>query len=168
MVKKAALCLFLLISATCFAQKVKLKNNVILIDDVAWLNYQDCGTFDETCSILNKNNEEVIFMKWISVDGAEPMTKSNPQGTLRYVEVKFLGYNQMFEIAKSQKAIIALLYNSKVVTESGELDQDKAAILVEKYGSEFSTRLNGPAPTNTIIIKESPQARPGVNINIGR
>ena len=168
--KVVATVLFLSISLFGYSQKVKLKKGEVLVDDVVWMNYLECGSFDSTCSLLNKNKEEIIFFKFINIDGAEPSTPSNPHGTLNYVEVKFLGFNKSFEIRKTQKDIIQLLYNSKVLTESGELDQDKAAILVEKYGTEFSNRLNRSSntnTTNTIIIKED-TPRNGVNINLGR
>jgi hypothetical protein len=160
--------LFLSISLFGFSQKVKLKKGEVLVDDVVWMNYQECGSFDSTCSLLNKNKEEIIFFKFINLEGVEPSTPSNPRGTLNYVEVKFLGFNKGFEIRKTQKDIIQLLYNSKVLTESGELDQEKAAILVEKYGTEFSNRLNRTSNNNTTIIIKEDTPRNGVNINLGR
>ena len=63
--------------------------------------------------------------------------------------------------------VFQLLFNAKVVNEKGELDEEKAATLVEKYGTEFSDRLNrNNNSSQTIIIKEEPKS--GVNINIGR
>jgi hypothetical protein len=158
----------LLISFVGFSQKIKLKDNTVLVDEVAWLKYQDCGAFDKTCSLLSMNNEELIFFKFVNLEGVEPKSASNPKGTLGYVEVKFLGFNKLFEIQKMQKGIIQLLFNSKVVNEKGELDEEKAATLVEKYGTEFSDRLNRSTNSSqTIIIKEEPR-KSGVNINIGR
>jgi hypothetical protein len=166
---KKLVLLLLLITFSGFSQKVKLKKGEILIDDVVWMNYQDCGAFDTTCSILNKNKDEVIFFKWVKVKGGEPRTSSNPDGDLIYIEVKFLGFNKFFEIKKTQKDIITMLYNGKVINSEGELDEDKAARMVEKYGTEFSNRLNqsNNNSTQTIIIKEE-RPRNGININLGR
>lgn len=150
-----------------FSQKIKLKDNVVLVDEQPWLKYQDCGSFDKTCSLLNMNNEELIFFKFFNIERGAPTSASNPKGFLTYVEIKFLGFNKSFEIQKTQKGIIQLLFNAKVINEKGELDQEKAAILVEKFGTEFSDNLNRGNATQTIIIKEEPQ-RSGVNINIGR
>ena len=133
--------LFLSFSLLGFSQKVKLKKGEVLVDDALWLKYQDCGTFDSTCSLLNKENEEIIFFKFISVKGAEPRTQSNPDGTLRYVEISFLGEKKKIELKKTQKDCIELLYNSKVVNEDGTLNTEKVDRLVEKYGKEFSDRL---------------------------
>lgn len=132
--------LFFGISFSGFAQKVKLKKGDILIDEVIWLKYQDCGGFDKTCSLLDNNNEEIVFLNWVTVPGAEPITKSNPQGNLIYVEIKFLGLKKSFELQKSQKDIIKLLYNSKVINEDLTVNEEKAEAMVEKYGTEFSIR----------------------------
>ena len=166
--KKIITILVLLVSFLSFSQEIKLKKGEVLVDGISWLYYQDCGTFSETCSLLDKNKEEIIFFKWIKVPDGEPRTPSNPQGNLTYVEVKFLGLNQVFEIQKTQKNIILLLYNSKVVKDDLTLDEEKVSRLIEKYGSEFSDRLNRTTNnTNTIIIKEEPR-RSGININLGR
>jgi hypothetical protein len=132
--------LFLAVSFFGFSQKVKLKKGEVLIDEVVWLNYQDCGTFDKTCSLLNKDKEEIVFFNWVTVPGAQPRTQSNPQGNLVYVEIKFLGLNKVFEIQKTQKDIVQLLYNSKVINEDLTINEEKASTLVEKYGKEFSVR----------------------------
>lgn len=164
--KKLIFILTLFVSFFGISQEIKLKKGEVLVDGAVWMKYQDCGAFDRTCSLLNLNNEELIFFKFINIEGVVPMTSSNPKGNLAYVEVKFLGFNKSFEIQKTQKNIIELLFNSKVIDSDGVLNQEKAAILVEKYGNEFSVRLNKKENTNTIIIKEEPR-KPGININIG-
>lgn len=136
-----ALILFSFFSLSCFSQKIKLKKGEVLVDEVVWLKYQDCGAFQSTCSLLNKENEEIIFFKFISVKGAEPRTQANPEGTLRYVEISFLGEKKKIEVQKTQKDCIELLYNAKVVNEDGTLNSEKVERLVEKYGKEFSDRL---------------------------
>lgn len=157
--------LLLAVSFLGFSQKVKLKKGEVFVDDTVWLKYNECGSFDSTCSLLSKSGEEILFFKFISVDGAEPRIPSNPQGTLRYVEISFLGLNKKIELKKTQKDCIELLYNSKVVNEDGTLNPEKVDRLVEKHGTEFSDRLNGNS--TTIIVKEEPR-RNGVNINLGR
>lgn len=139
--KKVFTILFLTMTLLSFSQKIKLKKGDVLVDEAVWLKYQDCGSFQSTCSLLTKENEEIVFFKFISVKGAEPMTKSNPDGTLRYVEISFLGEKKKIEVQKSQKDCIELLYNAKVVNEDGTLNSEKVDRLVEKYGKEFSDRL---------------------------
>ncbi|MEC4048227.1 hypothetical protein OX284_002200 [Flavobacterium sp. SUN046] len=168
--RKAITLIILVISFLGYSQKIKLKKGEVLVDDVAWLNYQECGSFDNTCSLLNKNNDELVFFKWINVPGAEPMTQYNKDGTLRYVEIVFVGAQMKIELQKTQKDCIELLYNGKVVNEDGTLNMDKVSRMVEKYGTPFSDRLNRSSNSpGTIIINnnQSPQ-RSGVNINLGR
>ena len=165
--KRIVLIIAMFVSFCAFSQEVKLKKGEVLIDGNAWLKYQDCGGFDSTCSLLTKEGEEIIFFKWIKVAGAEPKTQSNPQGNLTYVEVSFLGLNKKFEIQKTQKNIIEIIYNGKVINEDGTLNEEKVNRVVEKYGTEFSDRLNA-GKANTIIIRDEPSRGSGVNINIGR
>jgi hypothetical protein len=166
--KKIFFLIITFLSLLGYSQEVKLKKGDVIVDDVVWMKYQDCGTFDRTCSLLNLNNEELIFFKFINIEGALPPSSANSKGTLSYVEVKFLGYNKFFEIQKRQKSIIELLYNSKVVNTDGTLNQEKALILVEKYGTEFSDRLNKNQGNQTIIIQQPEPQRSGININLGR
>ncbi|HEU0136397.1 MAG TPA: hypothetical protein VFQ50_03835 [Flavobacterium sp.] len=168
--KKAALLFIVLISTCCYSQKVSLKKGEILIDEIAWMKYTECGAFDSTCSVINMNGDEVIFMKLIKIPGAEPITNYNRDGSLTFKEVKFLGFNTMVEFeGTTDKKILALIYNAKLIDEKGELDDEKVQRFVEKHGTPVSDRRgNTSTNTNTIIIKESPEPRRGVNINIGR
>ena len=130
-----------MISVFSFAQDVKLKKGDVIIDDVIWMKYKECGTFDSTCSLSNKNNEELIFFKFYNIKNAVPSTQNNPQGMFNYVEIKFLGLNKSFEIQKRQKGIIEILYNAKVLNQDGTLNPDNVSKVVEKYGSELSKEL---------------------------
>jgi uncharacterized Zn ribbon protein len=166
--KRVALLFLVLFSTYCYSQKISLKKGDILVDEVAWMKYTECGTFDSTCSILNMNGDEIIFIKQIKIPGAEPMTKSNPEGTLHFKEVKFLGLDALVEFEHTtDKKILALIYNAKLINEKGEVDEEKVQRFVEKHGTPVSDR-RGNTNTNTIIIQESPAPRRGVNINIGR
>lgn len=133
--------MLLVVCSTGFAQKIKFKKGSLLIDDTEWLKYTDCGTFDEACSLLNLNGEEIIFIKTIGVPDGLPRTQANPKGNLVYKQISFLGLDKKIELDKTDKAIIEILYNSKVVV-NGKLDPEKVNLLVEKYGTEFSDRLN--------------------------
>jgi len=158
----------LLLTFTANAQKVKLKKGSVLIDKVEWLTYTDCGSFDPVCSLYNADGDEIIFLKWISVPGEEPVTSSNTDGSLDYVEVVFLGKDKKYEVQKRQKNIILDLYKGKVINEDGTINETKVDRLIEKYGTEFSDRLNGTK--NTIIIQENSGKKSsgsGLNIKIG-
>jgi len=132
--------LLFVIALPGFSQKVKLKNGDVLIDEVVWLKYRDCGNFDKGCSLLDKNNEEIVYLNWITVSDEELITNGNARGKLTYVEVKFLKLKKSFEIQKTQKDIIKMLYNSKVINEDLTVNKEKVELMVEKYGKEFSIR----------------------------
>jgi Ni,Fe-hydrogenase I small subunit len=155
--------LFLLVSLISSSQKIKLKDEVVLVDDVAWLKYDGCTGFKyQTCSLINNNNDEIIFFKFI-VRGTDNMV-FNKGGDPNYYVVSFLGLNKKLEIRELTKDIIKIIYNAKVVNADGTLNEEKVDRLVEKYGSSFSSEVTN---TNTIIIKEEPRGS-GININIGR
>jgi hypothetical protein len=162
--------LVLFISVLSFSQDVKLKKGEIIVDDKVWLNYDGCGGFSASCSLMfSSNKEEIIYMNFVKVPGVEPITNYNKTGDLTYIEVKFLGINRSIELDMTFKKSITIIYNSKCINADGTFDEDKVQRLIEKYGTPFSDRLNKTTTTNTntIIIKEEPK-RSGVNINIGR
>ncbi len=167
--KNIFLVLLLIVSFLGFSQDIKLKKGEVLVDDKAWLNYDGCGGFSQSCSLMmTSNKEEIIYMNLVIVPGVEPITNYNKTGDLKYIEVKFLGLNKIIELDLTFKKAISIIYNSKCVNADGTFDEEKVERLVEKYGTPFSDRLNKTTNnTNTIIIKEEPR-RSGVNINIGR
>lgn len=154
----------LLLAFSANAQKVKLKKGSVLIDKVEWLTYTDCDGFDPVCSLYNADGDEIIFLKWIDVPGVEPRTTTNKDGSLNYVEIIFLGEDKKYEAQKTQKQIIRDLYKAKVVKIDGTLDIEKVNRLIEKFGTEFSDRLNNS--DTTIIIKEKTNESSGSGINI--
>ena len=163
------LCL-LTISLLGFSQKVKLKKGDILVDDVVWLKYEGCGGFDSTCSISNLAGDEIIFMNFVRINGAGPVTKSGAQFDLTYYEVKFLGMNAVTEFEnETARKILELIYKGGLVQADGTLDEEKVERMVEKYGTPVSTRLNrGNNSNNTIIIKEEPRSGSGINVHLGK
>ena len=160
----------MILTITSFSQDIKLKKGEVLVDEKVWLNYDGCGGFSNTCSLMiSSNKEEIIYMNFIKIPGVEPITNYNKTGHLTYIDVKFLGLNRSIELDVTFKKAISIIYNSKCVNEDGTFDDDKVQRLIEKYGTPFSDRLNKTTTNNnnTIIIKEEPK-RSGVNINIGR
>ena len=168
--RKLVLILFMFFSFLSFAQKFKYKNQEVLVDGNIWLKYDGCGGFNTFCSLSNTiSGDEILFIKVIRVSGAESITAANPSGDLVYFEVSFLGLNKKIELQKSYKSIVELLYKSKVVNDDQTLNEDKVNLLVEKYGTDFSDRLNKANNGQTIIINNNNQTpkKSGVNINIG-
>ncbi|MEN0082363.1 hypothetical protein [Flavobacterium lindanitolerans] len=130
--------IFFGISLTCFAQKVKFKKGNVLVDDTVWIKYKDCGGFDTTCSLINMNNEELIFIKFIQRSSETLLF--NRYGEQNYYEVSFLGLNKKIEIRELPKNIVKIIFNSKVIDDNGALDEGKVIKLFEKYGNSYSSQ----------------------------
>ena len=164
--RKSVTILFLGISLFGFSQKVKLKKGDILIDEKPWMKYDGCKTFDDPCSVLNLSGEELIFIKYVDILQEDRISEFD----VNYSEVKFLGTNTFVEFeGKANKEILELIYKSKLIDESGQLNEENVQRFIEKYGRPISKRLNRPKNnTNTVIIKEEPSRGSGININIGR
>ena len=167
--KKIFLFLLLSFSLLSFSQKFKFKNQEVLVDGNLWLKYDGCGGFNTFCSLTNTTSgDEILFTKIIRDSGAESKTAANSNGDLVYFEVSFLGLDKKIELQKSYKSIVELLYKAKVVNDDQTLNEEKVDLLIEKYGTEFSDRLNKSSNGQTIIINNNQAPRKsGVNINIG-
>jgi len=156
-----------LVSFWVSSQNVKLKKDAVLVDDVAWLKYEGCTGLKWTlCSLFNKNNEEMVFMKFIKRGNASDAMVFNRGGDPNYFEVAFLGTGQKIEIRDTPEKIVTVLYKSKCINDDGTFNTQAIERLVEKYGNSFSAQTSSTTNTNTIIIREEPKS--GVNINIGR
>ena len=163
--KKLLIALFLLFSIFGFSQKVRVKNGFVTVDGVNWIKCVEPSSY--TFSLLNNNEEEIVFIKPITIPNAEPISQYNNDGSVSYFVVKFLGLNKEYELRTNYKDVLKNLYLSKAINEDLSLNEDKINLLVEKYGNEISNKY-GNNRTETVIIKEEPVRRSGVNINIGR
>jgi len=106
-----------------FSQKVKIKKGIVYVDKKEYLKV-DCSFICEENSIYNLDGKELIFI----------MTKGDPNSSKEvYDKIKFLGTGKSIESKKTLKGFIKLLYNNKVITESGELNEVEVDKLVEKY-----------------------------------
>lgn len=128
-----------MVSFWASSQNVKLKKGNVLVDDVEWLKYEGCtGLKWNLCSLLNKNGEEIVFMKFIKRGNASSGTVFNSQGDPNYFEVSFLGTGAKVEIRDTPEKITAILYKSKCINEDGSFNKDAVDRLVEKYGNSYS------------------------------
>ncbi len=146
--KNILVLLFLSFSFFGFSQKINLKKGEVTVDKQLWLKYDGCGITNNVCSLYNLNGEEIIFIKFHKIQGVQPVSNFS-DGSLNYSEVIFLGKDKKFEIRDSNKNIVKLLYNSKVLNDDGTLNIDSINRLSEKYGTEFSDKYN---VGKTIII----------------
>lgn len=139
--KKLFTILILIISFSGFSQKVRVKKGNVLVDDIVWISCDEPAPY--TFSLLDKNHEEIIFIKPIYIPGGAPRTQSNPNGNFSYFVIKFLGLKKEFELKTNYKDVLKILYLSKAINEDLTINEEKVNLLVEKYGTEFSDRFNG-------------------------
>ncbi len=139
--KKVIIIIVLFVSFFSFSQKVRVKKGSVLVDDVVWMNCSEPASY--TFSLLDKNQEEIVFIKPIYIPGGAPRTKSNPDGVFSYYVIKFLGLKKQFELETNYKDVLKILYLSKAINDDLTINEEKANLIVEKYGTEFSDRFNG-------------------------
>jgi hypothetical protein len=136
---KKVLVLFLLsFSIFGFAQKVKLKDNKILIDKVEVYKYSEEG-FMTTMSTLS----DVEFISIVSATYQERNQLHDPRYTTsspyitRYVyTVKFLKSGKELTTNLYLKDLALAVYKSNMVDENGNIDDEKLDIFITKYNNE--------------------------------
>lgn len=135
-------------STTSNAQKVKIKNEIATVDGEDYVKVISPPMVNEV-SIYELNSEdEIIFMQYFNYSDPSKVSNGNPQGMVRWVEVKFLNENLVCEIStRTPKGLIKVLYENNIFVD-GKLNVENAQKFVTKYGTSFTD--NKPA---TIIIR---------------
>ena len=144
------LILLLIFSATSFAQQIKLNDDVAFVDGEPYLHWEKRNMANEmSISGMNSDAEE-IYMMYLNYSDPNEVSKSNPEGKVRWVEINFLTLNLKCEIAnKTNKGLVKLLLENNIYVD-GLLNAENAEKLVRKYGTKFSdNQRNGGV---TIII----------------
>jgi hypothetical protein len=139
--KKIITIVLLCIAFFSYSQKVRVKKGNVLVDEVVWMTCLEPAQY--TFSLLDKKQEEIVFIKPVYVPGGAPRTQSNPNGNFSYFVIKFLGLKKQFELDTNYKDVLKILYLSKAINEDLTINEEKANLIVEKYGTEFSDRFNG-------------------------
>lgn len=130
-IKTLVLLLLLLFTGQqAMAQKIKVKDTIAYVDDVAYLQVSDCGIYKEDCSISTMAGIEII-----SIDKLRNQTKP---GT--YLQVVFKGLNTTIELNKTIKQLVEILYKFNAVDKDGKLVADRVAQIKERYGNNFSLK----------------------------
>lgn len=140
------LCLFFL-SGTVFAQKVKIKDEIATVDGVDYVKWVKKRGTEITVLALN-SDVELIFVQYLSYADPSKISKSNPEGKVRWIELNFLEQSLICEVSSlSQKGLVKLLLDNKIFVD-GELNVTNVEKFVAKYGARFSEN----RPASVIII----------------
>lgn len=111
-----------------FSQKIKIKDNIAYVDEVAYLKVSDCGMYKEDCSISTLDGKEII-----AIERLQNQTKPGI-----YLKLMFKGLNTTIEVRKTMKQIVEILYKNNAVDKEGNLVAEQVKLLQEKYGNRFS------------------------------
>lgn len=137
--------IFILLLAVSFStialsQKVKLKKGIVYIDAVAKHKIKTEAVSEVTISNIQSDKEE-IFAFYKDYKNSDLITKSNPEGKVRWIEITFLDFNKKVEISsRGRKGIIKFLISNKVYV-NGIIDEKAIDKIITKYGvSSFSNQ----------------------------
>lgn len=141
---------FVLLGFSVNAQKIKIKKDVAYVDNEEYLKFDDCGTFSESCTIMNLEDEEVIILQYHSFEKPNPVPR-NPKSkapyqsmvTETYAELRFLDFELECEVQLSKKKLIKALYKSEVFNEDGSVNKENA----QKFARKNHRNVSGERPT---------------------
>lgn len=145
---KLILLSLLLVPYFGMSQKVKIDDNLATIDGAEYCFYEKKNMAnDASVKGLQATNEE-IFVTYQSYNDPNQITKANPEGKVRWMELNFLDLGIKCEVQNyTHKQLVKLFYENNLFVD-GKLDPAAAQRLVTKYGTKFT------------------DGRPGGNVNI--
>ena len=136
----------LLFSVSTFAQKVKIKKDIAIVDGVDYADLSDCN--GQTCAIKSLLGENILVMYWESFEKPNPI-KRNPKSkapyhstvTERYSIIKFFGTDIEFESKlTSRKQIIRELYKGNVIDVDGKISMENISVFTKKHSRDISSK----------------------------
>jgi hypothetical protein len=140
--KRVFTVLFLMLSLASFSQKVKLKKEKVIIDDVEVYNYEEEGrsiTFstlksEEFISVLSTSYQEKNPAHY---NGNDPNAFRYPAFINKEVNtVKFLKSGRELFTDMRDKEIIKAVFKANLVDENGVIDEAKLDVFINKYNNE--------------------------------
>jgi hypothetical protein len=140
--KKILVVLLLSLSFLGFAQKVKLKKDKVIIDDVEVYNYEEEG---RSITFSTLKSEEFITVLSTTYQERNPAHyNGNDPNAYRYpalidkrvFTVKFLKSGRELFTDMRDKEIIKAVFKANLVDENGDIDEEKLNIFINKYNNE--------------------------------
>lgn len=142
--------LFISNQANAQKVKVKIKDNVAIVDGNPYFNIILINNSECSISSLNSEDEEISAM-WLDYPDPAQISDSNPKGLVRWIELYFPELNLRVEVNTSgRKGLVRLLIQNKIYVD-GELNAENVQKMVTKYGMRFST--NRPTGGVNVIIQ---------------
>lgn len=137
---------FISIAANC--QKIKIKDDIATVDGVNFLKWEKRASANEiSISGMSSEGEEISGMYLNYVD-PNKISKANPEGKVRWIEIYFVTMDLRCEVAtRTSKGLAEMIYENNIYVD-GTLNQENVQKFVKKYGMKFT------------------DGRPGNNVNI--
>lgn len=156
-------------SCLTFGQKVKIKKGQAFLDDKLVYNVEDTGT-GEVISDLKGNEIISILRTTYETPKNRPLYPHESSTWTRIINtVRFLSNGKELLTDLSDKDIIKNLYKSNLIDESGDLDEEKVDIFINKYNNDnLRGKLGATSQSSTVIIQQDSRPRKGFNISLGR
>ena len=141
--KKVLVILFLSISFLGFSQKVKLKKDKVIIDDVEVYKFEKEGLLT-TFSTLASSEEfiSVLSTEYQERNDAYYRTPNpskygmSPMRSAFVFTVKFLKSGKELVTEMAPKDVIKAVFKANLVDESGKIDDEKLGVFITKYNNE--------------------------------
>lgn len=142
------ICLFTF-SVSGFSQKIKIKDDVATVDGQPFLKFNySMAENSITISGINSDEDE-IYASYLDYNDPKQATSSNPNGTVRWIELNFLTLNLKCEVDSQTKKMLVKFIIKHKLYEGGTLNADQVNTLISKFGMRYSeNRPNGV----TVII----------------
>ena len=121
--------LLVMISLVSFSQKVKIKKDIVSIDEVEVYKIDEEGK-SMTLSTM-AGNEFITMLRTVYKEWRNGYEFSPSVCT-----IKFLSNGQEVLTDMSDKDIIKVIYKSGMVNADGKIDEDKANIFINKYNDK--------------------------------
>jgi hypothetical protein len=131
--KKALALLIVFFAVAASAQKVKIKKDAVLIDEVQVYKVEEAGSVQILSSLTGKEFL-VITVNTYEPDEENPAIRVNSQykvTTLRFNESGKIMYTDL-----RPKDVIAKVYNAKMVDSEGNVDEKKLDDFIYKYNNK--------------------------------
>ena len=135
---------FLIFTTSIHAQKVKIKKDIAIVDDIEFLDLTECNSL--SCTFKTLNGKEVLSVQWESFEKPNPV-KRNPkskapyQSTVNetYAIINFFDFDLEFETElTARKAIIKEVFNNNIIDSEGNISEENAKRFAKKYGKDIS------------------------------
>ncbi|GAB5418063.1 MAG: hypothetical protein Crog4KO_31430 [Crocinitomicaceae bacterium] len=131
--------------ATAQKTKVKIKNEIATVDGSDYVQWKRLVGSNAVSVHEIGSGDEVIFLRWMSYNTS---SDNDPSTRVNWVEIKFLEQELTCEItSRGNKGLVKFFVENNLFV-NGELDAEAAALVVKKFGNNFSAN----RPESVIII----------------